>query len=108
MHLAQKTCTACEGGAAPLSREEAEELRQQTPLWQIQDDAHVLMREFGFPDFAHALAFVNAVGTHAEAEGHHPDIELSWGRVRIALTTHAIHGLSENDFILAAKIDTIQ
>lgn len=108
MHLAQKTCIACEGGVAPLSREEAEVLRQQTPLWQLQDDARALTREFRFPDFARALALVNAVGVLAETEGHHPDIQLSWGRVCISLTTHAILGLSENDFILAAKIDTIQ
>lgn len=107
MDLAQKTCVACEGGVAPLNRTEAEVLLRQLHDWQLSEDGKTISRAFAFTDFAAALAFVNQVGAVAEAEGHHPDIELGWGRVRIMLTTHAIGGLSENDFILAAKADAL-
>jgi 4a-hydroxytetrahydrobiopterin dehydratase len=71
------------------------------------DDAHMLVKEFRFPDFKQALAFANKVGEVAEEEQHHPDMTIGWGNVSIELSTHAIGGLSENDFILAAKIDKI-
>jgi 4a-hydroxytetrahydrobiopterin dehydratase len=105
--LARKTCVACEGGVAPLSRAEAEVLRQQLEHWELSADAKSLSKTYAFKDFADALSFTNSVGRIAESEGHHPDVELGWGRVRIALTTHAIGGLSENDFIVAAKIDKL-
>lgn len=107
MNLAQKKCVACEGGMPPLSRTEAEVLLRETPLWQLSPDAERISRRFSFPDFAAALAFVNRVGALAEAEGHHPDVSFGWGYVQVVLTTHAAGGLSENDLILAAKIDTI-
>lgn len=107
MDLAQKTCVACEGGMLPLSRAEAEVLMRETPLWRLALDAKSITRHFSFPHFAGALAFVNTVGALAEAEGHHPDISFGWGYADIVLTTHAVGGLSENDLILAAKIDTI-
>ena len=107
MDLAQKKCVACEGTTAPLNRTEAEVLIKQLNAWTLSGDARWLSKEFKFSDFKHALAFVDAVGAIAESEGHHPDIQLSWGRVIIELTTHAIKGLSENDFILAAKIDQL-
>ena len=103
--LTQKSCTACRGGVDPLK---GEALRQYTALldarWNVIDDHH-LDREFTFPDFRQALDFVDKVGELAEAEGHHPDVYLGYGKVRITLWTHKINGLHENDFILAAKID---
>lgn len=105
--LAQKKCVACEGGVAPLNRTEAEVLMKQLKQWTLSGDAKWLSKDFKFKDFKEALAFVDKVGTIAESEGHHPDIQLSWGKVAVELTTHAIGGLSENDFILAAKIDEL-
>ncbi len=107
MSLAEKKCVACEGGMAPLNRVEAEVLLKQVNGWMLSDDAKIISKRFTFKNFAQALAFTNAVGAVAEAEGHHPDIGVGWGRVEIALTTHAIKGLSENDFILAAKVDEL-
>ena len=105
MDLTAKKCVACEGDVAPLNRVEAEVLLKQVPGWTLSADAAAIMRTYSFKNFAQALAFVNKVGAVAESEGHHPDIELGWGRVKITLTTHAIKGLSENDFIVAAKVD---
>lgn len=107
MDLAQKKCVACEGGVAPLTRMEAEAMLTHTPEWTLSADTKSIARDYRFKNFAEALAFVNAVGAIAEIEGHHPGIELGWGKVRTILSTHAIAGLSENDFILAAKIDRI-
>ena len=107
MDLIAKKCVACEGGVAPLNRVEAEVLLKQVPGWALSDDATAMMRTYSFKNFAQALAWVNKVGAVAESEGHHPDIELGWGRVKITLTTHAIKGLSENDFICAAKVNEL-
>lgn len=105
--LSQKKCVACEGGTAPLNRTEAEVLIKQLNGWRLSGDARWISKEFKFKDFAHALAFTNKVGEIAESEGHHPDLQISWGKVVIELTTHAIKGLSQNDFIIAAKIDLL-
>ena len=105
MQLTAKKCVACEGDVAPLDRVEAEVLLRQIPGWSVSNDATAILRTYTFKNFAQALAFVNTVGAVAESEGHHPDIELGWGRAKITLTTHAIKGLSENDFIVAAKVD---
>ena len=105
--LAQKKCVACEGGTAPLNKEEAQALLKQLNGWTLSGDARWISKEFKCKDFAEALAFVNKVGVLAEEEGHHPDIQLSWGKVVVELTTHAVDGLSENDFIVAAKIDRL-
>jgi 4a-hydroxytetrahydrobiopterin dehydratase len=106
--LAKKHCVPCAAGAKSLS---GEEIRRQAklldPAWQVVEDHH-LAREFKFDDFRQALEFVNEVGELAEEEGHHPDIYLSYGKVKIELWTHKINGLHENDFILAAKIDALQ
>lgn len=107
MDLAQKKCVACEGTEAPFVREEAVVLLKQVKDWQLSGDAKSISKEFSFKDFAEALAFVNAIGAIAEKEGHHPDIEFGWGRVKVTLATHAIKGLSENDFIVAAKVDEL-
>lgn len=105
--LAQKSCVPCRGGVPPLSGEELRRLEQQLPAWKVVDGHH-LRREYRFADFATALAFVNRIGAIAEHEGHHPDIELGWGRVAVTTFTHKIDGLTESDFILAAKIEQAQ
>ena len=107
MSLAEKRCIPCEGGVMPLFKQAAEQLLSEVPTWELSADAKMISKQFKFKDFKDALAFVDAVGAIAEEQGHHPDIELAWGRVKIKLSTHAIGGLSENDFILAAKIDEI-
>lgn len=91
----------------PLKIQEAQEQLKELDGWTLSSDARKLSKEYRFKDFAGALAFTNAVGRVAEEEGHHPDIALSWGKVGLVLFTHAIGGLSENDFILAAKIDAV-
>lgn len=107
MDLAQKKCVACEGGVAPLNKKEAEVLLKQVNGWTLSGDARWLSKESKFKNFKEAMGFANKITDIAEAEGHHPDLQISWGKVVIELTTHAIKGLSENDFILAAKIDRI-
>ena len=106
MELAEKRCVPCRGGVPPLKREELARLQPQVPGWEVVDDHH-LSKSCKFPDFLTALAFVNRVGEVAEQEGHHPDIYLSWGKVEIRIWTHKINGLTESDFILAAKIDRV-
>ncbi|MFO7654726.1 MAG: 4a-hydroxytetrahydrobiopterin dehydratase [Candidatus Krumholzibacteriia bacterium] len=105
--LASRACVPCRGGTPPLPSERVDDLSREVPEWSVIDGHH-LSREFGFDDFAGALAFVNQVGEVAEAEGHHPDIHLSWGRVVVEIWTHKIDGLTESDFILAAKIDRLR
>lgn len=106
IHLTQQKCVACEGGMPPLTRDEAAILLRQVPQWQISDDGKWISRSYDFTDFKEALAFIDRVGALAESEGHHPDLHLTGFRhVRVELSTHAIGGLSQNDFILAAKID---
>jgi 4a-hydroxytetrahydrobiopterin dehydratase len=102
--LADKTCVPCRGGVPPLKGKELHELHQKVPGWTVANEHH-LNREFRFPDFKQALAFVNSVGEIAEQQGHHPDISLAWGKVGITIWTHKIDGLTESDFTLAAKID---
>lgn len=105
--LSTKTCIPCRGGVPPLTAEEIAPLAALVnPEWRVVDNHHI-ERTFSFPDFAQALAFTNAVGAIAEQEGHHPDIHLAWGRVRVEIWTHKIDGLTESDFILAAKIDKV-
>jgi 4a-hydroxytetrahydrobiopterin dehydratase len=106
--LAQKRCKACEGGEEPLSREQAEALLGQLNDWQISSDGKVLSRDFKFKGFYKTMAFVNAVAWIANQELHHPDMEIGFNHALIQFTTHDIGGLSENDFICAAKIDALQ
>ena len=103
--LGSKRCIPCEGDAVRMTRAEAEHMHEQVPEWNLNDDATVLSRSCAFKDFQKALDFVNEVGKVAQAEWHHPDIKLGWGRAEIVFTTHSIKGLSENDFIMAAKVD---
>jgi 4a-hydroxytetrahydrobiopterin dehydratase len=103
MSLAEKHCVPCRGGVPPLSGEALETLKAQLPDWQVVDGHH-LARTFTFPDFKTALEFVNRAGAIAEEEGHHPDLLLTWGKVEVKIWTHKVDGLTESDFILAAKI----
>ncbi len=106
--LADKQCAPCEKGAEPLKGEDIRRLSKElAPEWYVAEEHH-LEREFTFDDFRQALDFVNEVGELAEEQGHHPDIYLSYGKVKIELWTHKINGLHENDFIMAAKIDALQ
>lgn len=105
--LARKKCVPCEGNVAPFGREEAKKLLQQVDTWTLVDDAHLLAKSFKFKNFVETMKFVNEVARVAEEEGHHPDMTVSYSSATIELMTHAIGGLSENDFILAAKIDEI-
>jgi len=102
--LTQKHCVPCKGGVPRLRGAELEKLSAQIPDWKVVAEHH-LTKTFVFPDFKTALAFVNRAGAVAEAEGHHPDLLLTWGRVDVKTYTHKIDGLTESDFILAAKID---
>ena len=105
--LTQRQCTACKGGVEPLKSEAIKEYMEQLGEgWGVIEEHH-LEKEYKFKDFKQALGFVNKVGELAEAEGHHPDIYLSWGKVILEIWTHKINGLHENDFVLAAKADKI-
>lgn len=107
--LAQRHCVPCEDDGFPaLTPEQVKDFHEHTPLWSVSEESTVIHRVFRFSDFKSALAFVNQVATVAEEEWHHPDIKLGWGKVEVSLTTHSIKGLSENDFIVAAKIDLLQ
>ncbi len=105
--LASKTCVPCRGGVPPLKGEELRALEKQVDGWKVVGEHHIV-KTFKFPDFRTALDFVNRVGELAEQQGHHPDILLSWGKVEVTTWTHAINGLTESDFILAAKIDQLR
>jgi 4a-hydroxytetrahydrobiopterin dehydratase len=104
--LANKSCVPCRGGVPPLGGEALRKLASQVKDWEVVKEHH-LTRTYLFPDFAKALAYVNKIGGIAEAEGHHPDIYLAWGKVRVEIWTHKIDGLTESDFILAAKCDRV-
>ncbi len=105
MHdFTKKHCVPCEGGVDPLTKAKAEEYLSVVPGWVLVSDVKHISRELVFKDFVSAMAFVNELAKLAEAEGHHPDIHLtSWNHLQVTLWTHAIGGLSENDFIVAAK-----
>ena len=104
--LAEKTCVPCRGGVPPLTAEQIQPLQAQVKDWEVVKNHH-LEREFQFPDFKTALAFVDKVGAIAEEQGHHPDIHLAWGKVKLTIWTHKIDGLTESDFIFGAKADTL-
>ena len=105
--LAQKSCAACKHGGTPFDAKEIMlYLGKIEEGWKVVQDHH-LEHDFHFPDFKKALEFTNKVGALAEREGHHPEISLGWGKVKVTIWTHKINGLSESDFILAAKIDDL-
>lgn len=105
--LAEQHCVPCKGDVPALSAERTGALLKELGGgWQVIGNHH-LEKAFSFPDFATALAFTNRVGELAEAEGHHPDIHLAWGKVRLTIWTHAVDGLTESDFVLAARADRL-
>ena len=107
--LAEKTCVPCRGGIPPLKGKELEQVHKQLTEWahwKVVNEHHIV-RTFTFLDFRKALDFVNKVGAVAEEQGHHPDILLTWGKAEITIWTHKIDGLTESDFIMAAKIDRL-
>jgi len=106
--LTQKRCIPCEGGTRPLSIPQIKKMQPQVPGWMVAGDYKSISREYLFKDFKEAIAFVNEVADLSEFEGHHPDISIWYNKVNLDLSTHAIGGLSENDFILAAKINQIR
>jgi len=103
--LLNKKCVPCEGGVFPLTREEIPPYMAQINGWELSEDATQISKKYKFKDFIGAINFVNHVAEIAEGEGHHPNIKINWNKVELENFTHAIGGLSENDFILAAKID---
>jgi 4a-hydroxytetrahydrobiopterin dehydratase len=106
--LAEKECVPCKGGVPPLKQRELTELLDKLGEgWRVVDEHH-LEKEYRFKDFRTALAFINRIGELAETQGHHPDIYISWGKVKLAIWTHKINGLTESDFIFAAKADIME
>ncbi len=108
--LLKKKCVPCEGGVAPFDISEIHKYQKKVDGWNVnKNDKNIsfLEKSFKFKNFQDSQDFVNNVGKISEEEGHHPDITFGWGYAKINITTHAIEGLSENDFILAAKIDQI-
>jgi 4a-hydroxytetrahydrobiopterin dehydratase len=105
--LAGKECVPCRGGVPPLDKEASGQLlRQLGGGWEVVDNHH-LVKSYAFDDFRQALDFTNRVGELAESQGHHPDIYLAWGKVTLTIWTHKIDGLTESDFVLAAKADKL-
>ncbi len=108
-NLAQQHCAPCEGGTKPMPLAQVEAQIGQLSGWRVVDgDPLKIARELRFEDFAQAMAFLNRLSEVAEAEAHHPDFCVSWNRVELELVTHAIGGLSDNDFIMAAKINELE
>jgi 4a-hydroxytetrahydrobiopterin dehydratase len=105
--LASRECVPCRGGVPPLGREEIDKLLGELDGWEAVEGHH-LLKNFEFKNFLDALAFVNRAGRLAEEQGHHPDIYFGWGYARLTIWTHKIDGLTESDFILAAKIDKME
>ena|SRR5262252_5345919 len=104
--LAERQCVPCRGGVPPLKGEEITTYSGQLKGWQVVDEHH-LQKTYSFKDFRESLAFVDRVGELAEEQGHHPDICFGWGKAEVSIWTHKINGLTESDFILAAKIDAL-
>lgn len=107
MTLSSRRCAPCKPGTPPLDPQQIARLSAQTPDWELAPDGKSISRSFSFPNFHLTLGFVNAVAFIANREDHHPDLEVSFGRCRVRYWTHTVGGLSENDFIAAAKIDAL-
>jgi 4a-hydroxytetrahydrobiopterin dehydratase len=106
--LTGKRCVPCEAGMPPLANDEVRRLAAQVPTWRVHSDGtDRLEKRFSFPDFVTAIAFVNRMAQLAESEGHHPDFCVRYAHVDVSIWTHVVRGLSENDFILAAKLDRL-
>jgi len=106
MSLSERKCVPCEGGIPPLNREEITSLLNQLNGWSVEGDKKIT-KEYKFNNFVEAVDFTNKITVVAESEGHHPDLFVAWGKVTVYIWTHKVNGLTENDFILAAKIDEI-
>ncbi|MGB6977344.1 MAG: 4a-hydroxytetrahydrobiopterin dehydratase [Gammaproteobacteria bacterium] len=106
-NLAEKKCLPCEGGVPPLERTAVEQLLKQLQGWRFNATKNAIQREFQFKNFYQTMAFVNAIAWIAHQENHHPDLEVSYNHCVVYYSTHAVNGLSENDFICAAKIDRL-
>lgn len=106
-NLTAKKCAPCEGGTSPLERDRVEELLAQIPGWQVDDEGKKIFRRFEFKGFYKTMAFINAMAWIANQEAHHPDFEAGYNFCLVHFTTHAIGGLSENDFICAAKVNAL-
>ncbi|HEY0320751.1 MAG TPA: 4a-hydroxytetrahydrobiopterin dehydratase [Pyrinomonadaceae bacterium] len=104
--LASRQCVPCRGGVPPMRGKEIKEFLGELKGWDVIEEHH-LLKSFGFGNFRQALDFVNRIGEVAEAQGHHPDISFGWGYAQVKIWTHKIDGLTESDFILAAKIDAM-
>lgn len=105
--LTTKHCKPCEGGVSPMSKDEAKKVLGQVPDWTISEDGKSIQREFKFKNFHRTMEFVNALAWIAHQEDHHPDLEVGYNRCGVRYSTHAIGGLSDNDFICAAKVDAL-
>jgi 4a-hydroxytetrahydrobiopterin dehydratase len=105
--LSQQKCVPCEGGTQPLSREQADKLLQQVPGWTLQQDGTAIQRRFEFKGFYKTMAFINAMAWIANQQMHHPDFSAGYNFCLVTFSTHAINGLSENDFICAAKVNEL-
>ena len=103
--LIRKHCKPCEGGVAPLTRSQVEEYLRGLPGWALSEDGKSIRKEFRFKNFKEVITFFNKIAQMSEEENHHPELQVDYSRVRVELSTHAIKGLSENDFILATKFD---
>ena len=109
MELTKKHCVPCEGGIPPLTDEEEDSYLKETPTWTlIREGTHKLTKEFKFKDFKEAMIFLNKVADIANEEDHHPNMHVYYNKVMLELYTHAINGLHENDFIVAAKVDDLK
>lgn len=104
--LASRECVPCRGGIPPLKGEDLRNYHEQLPMWDVVNEHHI-ERTYKFPDFRQALDFVNRIGELAEQQGHHPNLFLTWGEVKVEIYTHKIDGLTESDFVLAAKIERL-
>lgn len=105
--LCTKSCVPCEGGVPPLDADQVASLSKQVPDWQVAADRKSIARTFEFENYYRTMAFVNAVAWMAHTEDHHPDLSVHYGKCEVTYSTHAIDGLSENDFICAAKVDAL-
>lgn len=106
MELAERQCIPCRGGVAPFEVEQSQALLKQLDGWELVENHH-LRKAYKFPNFKEALEFVAGVGGLAEEQQHHPDLHLSWGKVVVEIWTHKINGLTESDFVFAAKCDRL-
>jgi 4a-hydroxytetrahydrobiopterin dehydratase len=101
-------CVGCEGGIPALTTAEIKQLLPQIPHWQVNPEQTLISRHFSFPDFYHTMAFVNAIAWIANQEGHHPDMEVGYNYCHVKFMTHAVKGLTKNDFICAAKVNALE